>query len=755
MVTIDPLNASKIPKLRYAWTTDGKMTGWTKLKFKLRLLAGSDNFVGYSGQTIFGEVQGNDYNPSKLSTTVTYIIGDGEPKKSLRMKHNDKLRVNVSCSNEGVVMIEPVESFTGPAFPEKISARVTSADGSSEDVSFSATFIPTAGQAAKISYRKVNLDSCVFGSIWEGNDITKLAKFTFRGRAYNCGDVVYFPNGLICVKEDGSFVFSPNLSAKVSKDDEIGDIYCYSSESGDPYVLSLQYDPVPLGPFFVRGDIERRFNFNLNIPEGYSVVKYRTVNTSTAANKKMSWNHGKVLVNGDGTGYIESGSKTFVPLTLELINVTTNATRSCTLHIVICDDMAAASLFHDRAGNLLTDKPKSAVLTSYTLETDHVMPGTVASLGNNAAFVAKSDGSYTAWISSAYVGKVMVNYTYSIAGRSVDGSVEISADPKSSHAPSKVFEIAPAATSLESSLIAESGEPDEVSKMNQRRAASSAANGRSNSNRRRDRSPNKVEWEGVTSYSMYPDGTVLHSELMLQMGDGNFEKVKVGDLVGYTMKAERLETQYGIFRRVPLALEKYCNILAVLGAKITLTVLAGATAAIMPEPNDAVELRCSNGNVTLEIIKELAESARVIVYGVFRRSAIEPEYFHKFTVDLQNTNVGTEIISVKFNPDHGIVVQPPLSIGDVDLSKQTDAKIGVKIGSGSCTLSVRFVPDSSVDTPVELVTPIEKFVSISEDVPNGRCISIIGDFVNENYASGAIGIKKFVEDYQSTLAPAA
>jgi hypothetical protein len=696
-LNVEPLNASKVPKIRYSCGE-----GWHKLKFKLRPLAGLDNIVGYAGQTIVTKVQDNDYNPSKIGSKVQYSVNDGPFEATLKLKTS---QVTVTGASSGLFTIEPITSFTGQAFMEKIVAKVVSDDGSVEEVMCTGVFIPTSGHATDIKYQKVALSGVTRGTIGAG-----LTGFLFRGRAYGPGQVAYFPGGLVCVNDDGSYMFSPNLSAAIDTSSPIGDIYCFDGLSGDPRVLSLQYTLLEAGPFFVRGDMDRKFDFNLKLPAGHVISEYRTISTPQAwksASKKLEWNGGYVQINSAGVGRVRSATPTFTPLIVKIVDSQNKSNvRIANLHVVVCDDAVAATSFHDKVGNLLADKPEGSVLDSYSIsQSPQILVGEVASLNNDAAMLAKPDGSFTIWVSSAFVGEIVANYRYTLndistpATAVIVGGTAAVAITQRMNSPVGRVDLAIAAPVAD----------DAGSKEQQRQAAVNVAAGRGTPGRR-DRSP--ARWQAIQSFSMYPDGTILPANVVADAGTDNFTPVHVGDRTAFVLNAKSgmVETSTAVFRNVPFVLDAYCQVAALPGLVAPLACLAGAV-DVHVDADDLFSLTCENGIVKIHVkmaIDKSLSSLNFRAYGIFRRSVSEPDFVHAVNIEMVAVDYVDEI---RYHPEAGISVRAPSELVDVPPLTKLDsgaftcpvafnAVMRTSLPSGVCSSRINFFPDETVSDQV-------------------------------------------------------
>jgi hypothetical protein len=711
MVDIDPLNASKVPKIRYAWKTasskDEVVDGWSKMKFKLKPLASSDNMVGHAGQTITIRVQDNDYNPSKVLSTVTYSVNDGPFEVNLNLT-GDKSQIQGTST--GMVTVRPLTSFVGQAFSEKIVARMTSEDGSVEDVTLTATFIDAAASTASISYvtdistsvvtrGKMNIDAGVY-----------LKNFIFRGRSYSVGSVAYFPDGLVSVDSVGTFMFSPNLSTVINSKSHIGDIYCYSGVSGTPHVLSLQYANFKTGPYFVRGNTKTKIEFNLRLPEGVVISEYRSVSTPgtwTSAGNKLSYESGYIQISKHGKGAVKPSGETFTSVVVRVVSADDKTKSHITsLQVLMCDNVKAAKEFPTYSGNLLTDKPKGSKIASYSIsKTTHTLIGTASTLGNSASFVAESDGSYGIWVSSAYVGEISVDYRYEYDDISMPGTLVICEDvpveSKRSSSPAPV-------------LIVDTNV--NTSKDQQVRAAIS---GTRNTPGRRSSSP--VKWQTVPSYAMYPDGTILPQHVVDDAGADHFESLVVGDRVAFKLKSNSAQELGGaIFRPVAFELDTYCQVAGLAGLVAELTLIAGAVDVALISIGDLAKyvFSCVGGKVTMSIESEVKERETISLAGVFRKSANEPEFFHKITIDVMPIPGLSE---VKFNPANGFRVVKPCELFESpvltnlgegvltnDDSFETDVE--VTLPGGVYHKRVNFVSDKLVTAVADLKYGLDKFV---------------------------------------------
>ncbi len=365
---INPLNASKLPKLRYAvLNRNGSVAAWHAVKFKLTPDAGHDHIVMVAGQCTKLNLQSNDYNPSGVVRTTTFSIDSGKATSTLSFSNDN---VKISGDEKGNLTIKPKKVFSGPAFSETIIAKMSLAGASgsgagseADDVPITVLSVANVGQPALMKYAVVSTTEVSRGQLWstppptrdssvdvsESSDETtpaplgiapepkepvveesiledlgadvadvideicdgvhfEIVSFVFESRSYAPGSVVYCKAGVLCVYGDGTYAFSPKISTIESESwDTVGDVICYGAD-GSYAVLSLQRRLVPVGPFTMYIAAGQKTTVALPLPPGATIQNYGFFEEErVVAEKELKNDYGTFKC--DSAGIVKVNSK--------------------------------------------------------------------------------------------------------------------------------------------------------------------------------------------------------------------------------------------------------------------------------------------------------------------------------------------------------------------------------------------------------------------------------------------------------------
>jgi hypothetical protein len=763
VVGINPLNASKIPKIRYAWMKDEKNADWGKMKFELRPLAGADDIVSTAGQGAVLNLQDNDYNPYGIVRAVSYSVDDGEFTPTLKI---ESYQLKVSGDSKGVLKIHPTRPYEGEAFSQKVTARLTSTPippatiGAVEDVPLTVRFTAVYGRPSHICYEAISAIGMMRGSLWKGSaagPLFEVKHFVLRGRSYGAGDVAYFPTGLVQVCADGSFVFSPNVNSK--QEGSIGDIFCYG-DVGSPAVLSLQRSVVCAGPYAIRSTRGRKVPFKLTLPEDATVQDYRPISEQkrhVSAGSNLEWDDGFFICDKAGNGSIKAVSETFIPVMLRISQK--GVIRPCLVNISICGAEEAVRRYYTHEGQLLEGRPAGTTVTSYLLyagpekeDAAQVPVSQTTELDNEAAITVQEDGSFRAWVNSASSTALSVAYRFTregVSGRGTGvlvggaGAVAERARSPSTDARPTFAERRPQATEGPQAM-----------------QRSSSLSGSTMVAQLRDRSPSIVR-RAAQSYPMYPQGTILPAHVVSDAGASNFESVPVGDRVAFILrsKAEVFTSGDCIFRAATFSMPRYCTIAACQGLDAHVPALDGAR-DLHYEASPDFDLVVSNGVARIRIIKELIAPRTVKVWGVFRKEATEPEFVHSTEIDFVPARIAP--LEFRFSPVQGLRVREPLRFGTFNpfeifadgafhRKEGCPATVVLSLPGGSCEAEVNFIADEAVDGVTELIPGVSAFVTL--DANGARALKILSE-ADMIFAPAAQGVLALASSATQVACPA-
>lgn len=459
---IDPLNASKLPKMRYAvLNSDGSVKEWHSLKFKLKPDAGDDHIVIINGQSIELCLQDNDYNPSEIVREMKYVIAAASSENAAAIDKSSATstlsfkndRVKITGDSKGNIAIRTLRNFVGPAFEESIVACIDN-----EVVPITITALPDPGQPKAYTYVKVCKKDITRGEAFAAevsallpeenvqpgqvdthNDI---ASYIFEGRSYTAGSVAYCKSGVLCVYADRSFAFSPKISTNCTWQ-PLGDIVCFSTDGSYAFLSLQEALPIELGPYNMYVPIGQKSTVALQLPDTSKISPPIYVDsygfTSECAygvDKSISFEHGSFKSSPAGIVKVHSIDNIFGTINMKFAQGT--YVRNTTVRVIPLEINELLEKYSTHSGKLsftssstdaTVSNPAITKIVNYTINANPdvaiaksidssngaqpVAAGEVATVAKYAHFKCDADGKYDAWISSAYAGTIDITCTLS------------------------------------------------------------------------------------------------------------------------------------------------------------------------------------------------------------------------------------------------------------------------------------------------------------------------------------------------------